>query len=149
MLRARAHRDGLTCAKITIASYSFLAARPSISWDDAPVDEPLLLYHDEIQFSPNCTVTPTERSLVCMGGEWHYPNVSNISELDGPFCQSDINSSHRILLRNMNVSGENPTMNGVWTCRYERQFFNATPVGLYSRGMGEESFDSHNNRQQL
>ena len=76
---------------------------------------------------------------MCMGGEWHYPTGNNTSEMDGPFCQSENNNSHRILLRDMNVSEENPIMNGVWTCRYNRKHFNATPVGLYSRGMGEES----------
>ena len=74
-----------------------------------------------------------------MGEEWHYPIGNITSELDGPFCQSENNNSHRILLRNMNVSVENSIMNGVWTCRNTRKHFNAAPVGLYSRGMGKES----------
>ena len=129
----------LLCCLVVKGTPSFTAAQPSAIWNGHPVDQPILIYHDEIQVSNSGIATG---GLVCSsssGAGWHYPNATLVP-LSSPNTFYQLRSSSQtmsILVRSREESVESPDFNGLWTCRQDRNFATAVPVGLYRRGMGE------------
>ena len=115
------------------------AAQPSATWNGHPVAQPILIYHDEIQVSNFGIATG---GLVCSsssGAGWHYPNATLVP-LSSPNTFYQLRSSSQAmstLVCSREEPVESPDFNGLWTCRQDRNFATAVPVGLYRRGMGE------------
>ena len=125
----------------------------TVTWNGASITGPVLIYQDELvvdnRASP--TATPTRNgTLTCTSQDqhrvgWHLPGATSIREDGtGDFRQIRTGSGvtpsvSRLSVNSEDVSRDDATTNGLWTCRLNGEFSEPTPipVGIYGRGGGE------------
>ena len=72
-----------------------------------------------------------------MFGAWHYPNATKVTSSSLSLFYQIVGHMQHVLYRGSARSRSDASLNGLWTCRQNRNFTTAIPVGLYQRGQGE------------
>ena len=120
-----------------------------MTWNGTNITGPVLIYQDELVVDDHATPT-RNGTLTCTSQDqhrvgWHLPGGTAIHEdATGDFRQIRTGSGvtpsvSRLSADREDVSRDDATTNGLWTCRLNG---NATvptsiPVGIYGRGRGE------------
>ena len=123
----------------------------TVTWNGTSITGPVLIYQDELvvdnRASP--TATPTRSgTLKCTSQDqqrvgWHLPDGTSICEDGtGDFRQIRIGSGvtpsvSRLSVNREDVSRDDDSTNGLWTCRLNGESSVSIPVGIYERGGGE------------
>ena len=124
----------------------------TVTWNGTSITGPVLIYQDElvVDDSTSPTATPTRNGILeCTSQNqhrvgWHLPRAGLISDnaATGDFRQIRTGpgvtpSVSRLSVGREDVSSNDATDNGLWTCRLNGAFNGSFPVGIYSRGGGE------------